>query len=88
MATVTDQTGSLIEEAENTSVQVGDDSNINVYEFGNLILADILPTLLWLIKYISDLSGNLVSVSDIEKTSNSITDSTGTSMSIVDIVGS
>jgi hypothetical protein len=72
MANVTDLTGSEIEQTDKISVQVGDDSNINVFEFGNLILADILPTLIWLINYMADLSGSAVSAIDKSR-SNSIT---------------
>jgi hypothetical protein len=72
MATVTDLTGNEVTTSENTSVQVGDDSNVNVYEFGNLILADILPTIIWLINYIADLSGSAVSETD-KSGDNSIT---------------
>lgn len=45
MATVTDITGSSVTQVDLTSVQVGKDSNINVYEFGNVLLAGILPTI-------------------------------------------
>jgi hypothetical protein len=72
MATVSDLTGSEVTTTENTSVQVGDDSNVNVFEFGNLILADIFPTLVWLINYIADLGGTAVSASDTQRR-NSIT---------------
>jgi hypothetical protein len=65
MATVTDLTGSSISEQDLTSVQIYEDSNINVYEFGNLILADILPTLSWLKNYIDDGMGSSVSLIDI-----------------------
>ena len=64
MATVTDLTGSQNTADDNKSVQIADDSNINVFEFGNLILADILPTILWLINYIADLEGTALSASD------------------------
>jgi hypothetical protein len=43
---------------------VGEDSNINVYEFGNLILADIFPTLVWLLNFVSDILGDLITVTD------------------------
>lgn len=83
MATVTDLSGNQNTETDNNnSVAIPEDSNVNVFEFGNLILADILPTILWLINYIADLGGSLLSatdgagssVSDEDKTqSNSIT---------------
>jgi hypothetical protein len=72
MATVSNLTGSEVTTTENTSVQVGDDSNINVFEFGNLILADIFPTIIWLINYLADLSGSAVSETD-KSGNNSIT---------------
>lgn len=64
MATVTDLTGSQNTADDNKSVQVGDDSNINVFEFGNLLLAGILPTLSSLLKSISDAIGSQLSASD------------------------
>jgi hypothetical protein len=64
MATVTDLTGSDSTITDKSSIQLGDDSNINVFEFGNLILADILPSILWLINYIADLDGSTVTVGD------------------------
>ena len=72
MATITDLYGNKIAEVDLGSVlteQEDNDSNINVYEFGNLILADILPHIIWLINSISDLYGDLVSVDDLDRTS-------------------
>lgn len=76
MATVTDLTGNQNTTDDNKSVQIGEDSNINVFEFGNLILADILPTILWLINYISDMGGSSVSASDNAGSSISESDET------------
>lgn len=64
MATVTDLSGSDNSINDNTSARVGADSNVNVFEFGNLILADILPTILWLINMLVDLDGTSVSGAD------------------------
>jgi hypothetical protein len=64
MATVTDLTGSEVSIIDNTSVVIQEDSNINVYEFGNLILADLLPFSLPL-NYTTDETGSSVSVVDI-----------------------
>ena len=88
MATVTDLTGSSVSQADLTSVQVGKDSNINVYEFGNLLLAGILPTISSWLKNIADLTGSSLSASDKAGTSASMTDQAGSSSSLVDISGS
>ena len=88
MATVIDLTGSSISEQDLTSVQIYADSNINVYEFGNLILADILPTLSWLKNYIDDGRGSSVSIGDSSGSSISLSDSSGSSVSLIDISGS
>jgi len=45
MATVTDLTGSSETLTDETSVSNGTDSNINVYEFGNLLLAGLLSAI-------------------------------------------
>ena len=88
MATVTDLTGSSMSEQDLTSVQIYEDSNINVYEFGNLILADILPTLSWLKNFMSDSNGSSVSIGDSGGSSISLSDSSGSSVSLIDISGS
>ena len=88
MATVTDLTDSSISEQDLTSVRIYADSNINVYEFGNLILADILPTLSWLKNYIDDGRGSSVSIGDSSGSSISLSDSSGSSVSLIDISGS
>lgn len=88
MATVTDITGSSITQVDLTSVQVGKDSNINVYEFGNVLLAGILPTISSWLKNISDFSGSSLSLSDQSGASLSMTDQAGSSNSLVDISGS
>jgi hypothetical protein len=64
MATITDLTGSEVSQVDETSVQVGEDSNVNVFEFGNILLAGILPTLSSLLKSISDGIGNQLSATD------------------------
>jgi hypothetical protein len=64
MATVTDLTGNENSQTDETSVQVGDDSNVNVYEFGNILLAGILPTLSSWLKDITDKIGNQLSATD------------------------
>jgi len=64
MATVTDLTGSSVSQADLTSVQVGKDSNINVYEFGNLLLAGILPRVSSWLKNLSDRIGAQLSATD------------------------
>lgn len=76
MANVTDLTGSQNTAEDNKSVQIAQDSNVNVFEFGNLILADILPTLIWLINYIADLGGTAVSADDSAGSSVSDDDNT------------
>lgn len=76
MATVTDNTGSEVSVSNSTSIQIGEDSNVNVFEFGNLILADILPTILWLINYVSDLGGS--SVTETDSLGSSVTESDST----------
>jgi hypothetical protein len=72
MATVTDLAGSEITQTDENSVQVGEDSNINVFEFGNLILADLFPSIIAWINYLADLSGIALSLSD-EQVDSSVT---------------
>jgi len=60
------------------------DSNINVYEFGNLILADLLPMIVQLINLVSDLRGNSVDATDLTGESLTITDSDGQLLAIID----
>ena len=64
MADITDLTGSEVTQSDETSVQVGEDSNINVFEFGNILLAGILPTLSSLLKSIIDGIGSQLSATD------------------------
>lgn len=64
MATVTDLTGSEVAQRDETSVQVGEDSNVNVYEFGNILLAGILPTVSSWVKSITDKIGSQLSGTD------------------------
>ena len=88
MATVTDLTGNQNSASDSTSVQIYADSNINVFEFGNLILADILPSISWVTIYVKDLIGNSSSISDTSGSSSSIADNSGSSSSIIDMGGS
>ena len=64
MANTTDLTGSEVNQTDETSVQVGKDSNINVFEFGNTLLAGILPTLSSLLKRVTDGIGSQLSATD------------------------
>ncbi len=84
MANITDLTGNVITQADLTSVNVGEDSNINVFEFGNLILADILPTLLWFVGFLSDDLGSLVSEVDDYGSTLTEEDLYGSSISLID----
>ena len=86
MATVTDLTGNQNTATDDKSVQIADDSNINVFEFGNLILADILPSLLWLINYISDIGGSSVSASDSAGSSVSEADTSDNNSTLYDFI--
>jgi len=64
MATVTDNTSSANTVTKNTSSASTEDSNVNVLAFGELILADILPTILWLINQIADMTGSQLAALD------------------------
>ena len=88
MATITDLTGNQSTVVDNSPVQVGQDSNINVFEFGNLLLAGILPTVTGILKDIKESMGSSISVSDGNGSSVSSTSLSGSSVSIVDISGS
>ena len=88
MATITDLTGSEVSQVDETSVQMGEDSNVNTCEFGNLLPAGILPTLSSWLKSITDWSGSSGTISDNSGSSLSLSDSEGTSGSVVDISGS
>lgn len=87
MATVTDLTKNSVTAADNSSTQIPEDSNLNVYEFGNLILADILPTLASILNLVADYFGDLVSATDISGDSLSEEDTTGTSLTTTDFAG-
>ena len=84
---ITDYTGNQ-EDLEDISVldagTVNTDSNINVYEFGNLILADLLPLIIALVNLVSDLRGNSVDATDLSGESLTITDSDGQLLAITD----
>jgi len=88
MATVTDFDGSQNSVSDDISVQFTEDSNINVFEFGNLILADILPSVRWIINQINDFTGNSVSETDYSGSSVLVEDKSGSSSSVVDFSGS
>ena len=87
MATVTDLTKNSVSATDNSSTQIPEDSNINVYEFGNLILADLLPTLTGLITLVADYFGDLISATDITGASISEEDTSGSSATIADLSG-
>jgi hypothetical protein len=87
MATVTDLTSNSISQVDTTTLSQARDSNVNVYEFGNLILADILPTLILMVSTVSDYLGNLLSATDITESSVSVEDTTVTSLSLEDWSG-
>lgn len=90
MANITDLTKNQSELGDITfSVDSGggNDSNINVYEFGNLILADILPTIIWLVSIVSDIKGCSISIDDLVGISVTQEDSDGTLMTISDRSG-
>jgi len=75
MATVTDFDGSQNSVVDYNSVGIPEDSNVNVFEFGNLILADVLPSILWAITYVYDFSGSLSTAVDYDGNLLSVTDS-------------
>lgn len=87
MATVTDLTKNTVSAVDNSSTQIPEDSNVNVYEFGNLILADILPTLASILNLVADYFGDLISATDVSGASISEEDSSGSSATIADLSG-
>lgn len=92
MSTITDLNGNEISWEDITSADMGGenykDSNINVYTFGNLILADILPTVLVVVSVIADYAGSLLSATDTTEDSSTITDETISVSSLEDFFGS
>ena len=73
MATVTDLTGNQDSLTDETSVSNGTDSNINVYEFGNLLLAGLLSAISgWGLGATEVISG---SVSESDVAGGSVTES-------------
>ena len=80
MATITDLNGNSIGEADLTRFGLPEDSNINVYEFGNLILADLLPILATLINAAVDIFGESLTVTDKSGNQLSINDITTSEM--------
>jgi len=74
MATVTDLNGNQNSVSDNKTTDLPSDSNVNVFEFGNLILADIFPSLSWLINQISDAKGNELTAVDSSGNELTVTD--------------
>jgi len=85
MASIVDFSESSKNIQDNNSVELPEDSNINVFEFGNLILADLFPALNWFVNQIQDSFGGVVSVGDFSGNLSTISDTSGTVVSIVDI---
>lgn len=84
MADITDLTGNEVTQSDETSVQVGEDSNVNVFEFGNILLAGILPTLSSLLKSIADGIGSQLSATDESGSENTETDKTISNSEVYD----
>ena len=88
MASIIDLTQSSVIAVDTSLPAVPKDSNINVYEFGNLILADLLPIVISMLGVVSDLTGLVSSISDISEASVSATDTTEAVQTITDSAGS
>ena len=88
MASIIDLTQSSVITVDTSLPAVPKDSNINVYEFGNLILADLLPIVISMLGVVSDLTGLVSSISDISEASVSATDTTEAVQTITDSAGS
>jgi hypothetical protein len=88
MATTEDLTGNQTLIKDTSSYGPGEDSNVNVYEFGNLILADLLPILIYFIGMVSDMSGSASSATDISESTISETDITEDVLTVTDRSGS
>jgi uncharacterized protein YuzB (UPF0349 family) len=84
VADVTDLTKNLVTADDQTSTQLPEDSNVNVFEFGNLILADILPALISLLNVVADYSGDLATVTDYVNSISGIQDISGSSLDFSD----
>lgn len=90
MAVVTDLYGNKITEVDSsmlTGSEFSDDSNINVFEFANVLLAGILPTLIWIVSTVADLTGDTASTTDTAGSSLSSSDTTGVGLTASDIAG-
>jgi len=90
MAVVTDLYGNKIAEVDSSMLsgsEFPDDSNINVFEFANVLLAGILPILVWIVSTIADLSGDIVSATDTTGSFLTESDSAGVSLTANDIAG-
>lgn len=87
MATITDISGSSVTITDLGSV-LSNDSNINVFEFGCLLLADTFPVIISTASTTTDSAGSSVSESDIAGSSGTVSDIVGSSSSVVDISGS
>ena len=87
---VTDLYGNTIAEVDDSMLvgtEFSEDSNINVFEFANVLLAGLLPTLIWIASTLTDLSGDVVSASDVPGSSITESDSAGVSLTANDILG-
>jgi hypothetical protein len=76
--TITDLHGNKIAEVDSAMLEASeysDDSNINVFEFANVLLAGLLPTFVWVVSALSDLSGDEVSVTDVSLNNSETYDS-------------
>ena len=88
MATVTDLTGSQITTTDNLVSQDTEGTNLNRFNFGELILNDIILTAKWLSAYVSGQDGSSLTISDDTGSNMTITDNTSASISVIDISGS
>jgi hypothetical protein len=91
MATTTDLTKNTVsttdQTSQDTSGMVHEDSNVNVFEFGNLLLAGLLPTIISVINFLADYDGSLVSASDITESTVSAEDESVATVSLSDSGG-
>ena len=88
--TITDLYGNTIAEVDSSMMEASmysDDSNINVFEFANVLLAGLLPTFVWIASTLTDLTGDVISASDVPGSSITESDSTGVSLTADDILG-
>lgn len=92
MATITDLTKNSVSAVDQTSQEtsgtIHEDSNINAFEFGNVLLAGLLPTIIAVINFIADYQGSSVSESDITESTVSAEDESVATMSLSDYGGS